>query len=148
MERFKKNKELVKKYPFLLPRDMISYGWHGSFTLLDDMPVGWRKAFGERMCEEIRAQLVKEGLLDKYEVAQIKEKFGGLRWYDNGISKEVDRIVAKYEKLSERTCIVCGDRATKLRKVWITPMCDICVNRYIDDSEELDDIEGGAYDLS
>ena len=52
------NKELIKRYPFLLPRNRWTgevaedYDYH--YTELDGMPDGWRIAFGKQMCEEIR----------------------------------------------------------------------------------------------
>lgn len=122
------NEELIERYPFLKPRNV----WTDKIiedadcTLLDDMPDGWRKAFGEQMCEEIREVLIKYDYLDKYRIMQIKEKFGQLRWYDNGAPREVFDIIDKYEKISERTCIICGQPATLISKGWISPFCD-CV---------------------
>ena len=51
-----RNKALVERYPFLLPR----YEWSQEplddydyeFTNLDDIPQGWVKSFGIQMCEE------------------------------------------------------------------------------------------------
>lgn len=131
------NEELIERYPFLTPRNV----WtdkiieDADWTLLDDMPDGWRKAFGEQMCEEIREVLIKYDYLDKYRIVQIKEKFGSLRWYDNGAPKEVFDIIDKYEAISERTCIICGQPATLISKGWIYPFCD-CVKskeRYNED---------------
>jgi hypothetical protein len=36
------------------------------------------------MCEELKQELIKFNYLDNYEITQIKEKYGSLRWYDNG----------------------------------------------------------------
>ena len=47
-----------------------------TYTELDAMEPGWRKAFGIQMCKDIRKQLWKEGNLFKYRITQIKEKFG------------------------------------------------------------------------
>lgn len=91
---------------------------------LDAMPSGWRKAFGIQMCKELKAQLKKDHYLYKYRIAQIKEKFGYLHWYDEGASKEVYDIIDKYEDISYKTCIVCGKPATKLSGGWISPYCD------------------------
>ena len=71
---------LCGKYPFLIPR----YDWSGEIiknydytsTYLDDIPVGWKIAFGEMMCEEIRQELVRCNYLDEYRILQIKEKYG------------------------------------------------------------------------
>ena len=128
-----KNKKILKRYPFLqtddwkgnkLPKKLHKY----RSTLLDDMPRGWRKAFGFQLLEELRQELVENNFLDKYYIFQIKEKFGGLRWYDNFNPK----TLMKYEKLSFRTCIRCGKPATKISMSWINPWCDDCAKRIRD----------------
>lgn len=101
-----------------------------TFTELDAMPYGWRKAFGIQMCEDIKAQLKKEHCLYKYRIMQIKDKWGGLRWYDLGSSKEIQKIIAKYESLSFNTCIDCGKPATKISSGWISPYCDDCYDNH------------------
>ncbi len=131
-EIIRNNKELVEKYPFLLPRDYLTDeippDYDYTYTELDEMPDGWKIAFGERMCEEIRNELVKESRLDKYRVLQIKEKYGELCWYDYGGTDETAyEIIPKYRKLSKYTCVRCGKPATKLTLGWICPYCDDCV---------------------
>ena len=128
-----KNKELVEKYPFLMPHnrwtDHIPEDYDYSYTELDAMPDGWRKAFGERMCEEIREELVRADYLHGYLIAQIKEKYGTLRWYDFGCTERLlHEIIPKYEKMSARTCIRCEDPATKISTGWISPYCDACAD--------------------
>ena len=128
-----KNKKLCKRYPFLIVRDWRDEPIGYEFTYLDDMPTGWRKAFGIKMCEEIRQVLVKANYLNKYRIAQVKEKFGQLRWYDNGVPssiyEELQDIIYKYEEISERTCICCGRPATKISLGWISPFCDECAEK-------------------
>ena len=127
------NKELIDKYPFLKIDDPF---WDDepilnsdySFTMLDEMPSGWRESFGEQLCEELRTVLVKEGLLEKYRIHQIKEKFGSLRWYGNFENDSIAKILEKYEEKSKYTCIRCGAPATKISLGWISPYCDNCVN--------------------
>ena len=148
MERSKEeNKRLCERYPFLIPwnrwsgkriTDAKDGGyWPGNndipeydyeYTELDDMPDGWQIAFGEQMCEEIRDALIEDGDLDRYRVSQIKEKYGSLRWYDNGVrvGSRVHDIVRKYEFMSAGTCIVCGKPATRITLGWISPFCDDC----------------------
>lgn len=99
-----------------------------TYTELDHMPTGWRKAFGIQMCKEIKKELIKYNYLYKYRIMQIKEKFGTLRWYDNGSPNGcVNKIINKYENISYHTCIVCGKPATKISKGWISPYCDNCI---------------------
>lgn len=129
-----KNKELIERFPFLMPHnrwtDETPEDFDYSYTELDAMPDGWRKAFGEQMCEEIREELVRVDYLDKYRIAQIKEKYGFLRWYDFGGTEKMNReIIPKYARLSERTCIVCGEPATKISTGWISPYCDLCAEK-------------------
>ena len=102
-----------------------------TFTELDAMESGWRKAFGIQMCKEIKVQLKKDHYLYKYRIAQIKEKFGYLHWYDEGSSREVQDIISKYEDISWDTCLVCGKPATKITSGWISPYCDDCYPKHI-----------------
>ena len=126
------NKELIERYPFLQPYNIwddkpISNSDY-SFTMLDEMPSGWRESFGEQLCEELRTVLIKEGLLEKYRIRQIKEKFGSLRWYGNFKNDSIAKILEKYEEKSKYTCIECGAPATKISRGWISPYCDKCTN--------------------
>lgn len=128
----KYNKQLIAKYPWLLPRnvwtDEIVKDYDYSYTLLDDMPDGWRAAFGEQMCEEIQQVLNKfsSEVAEKFRITQIKEKFGGLRFYTNWSTVEIDKIIDKYENISYSTCIRCGSPAKWITKGWISPFCDNC----------------------
>lgn len=98
-----------------------------SYTELDAMEPGWRKAFGIQICKDIRRQLIKERKLFKWRIVQLKEKFGGIRLYSNFASDELYDIIDKYEQISYKTCGVCGKPATKISKGWIYPYCDDCV---------------------
>lgn len=142
-----RNRQLCERFPFLIPSNRWSGKriteasdggyWPGSpetipeydyeFTELDDMPSGWRTAFGETLCSELKEELEKHGALDRYRIVQIKEKYGQLRWYDNGNTETGYKIINKYTELSERTCICCGKPATRITTWWISPYCDDCV---------------------
>lgn len=124
---------LVAKYPFLIPR----YDWSGEIiedydytsTYLDDIPVGWKIAFGEMMCEEIKQELIRCNYLDEFRIIQAKEKFGGLRIYTNGtpIDCKVQEIIDKYSTLSENICIICGKPDVPItNNGWISPYCKKC----------------------
>jgi hypothetical protein len=98
------------------------------YTELDAMPEGWRKAFGLNICKEIKQELKKyKGALKKYRITQIKEKFGGLEWYDWGSTEKMYKeIKPKYRSLSKQTCIICGNPATCISNGWVSPYCDNC----------------------
>lgn len=98
-------------------------------SLYNWIPEGWRKAFGIQMCKEIRHALYRAGglkMIFKYRVIDIKEKYGQLRWYDAYSPVEVQKIIHKYEYISERTCIICGEPATCQTPIeyWMCPYCD------------------------
>ena len=123
------NKELIELYPFLRIRNWLTNEpapeWV-DFTMIDDMPKGWRESFGIKMCEEIKELLIKENKFEEYQVMQIKEKFGELRWYGNYTSPELSKILDKYTKLSRFTCENCGQTAKYVSTPWIYPICDKC----------------------
>lgn len=138
------NRALCERYPFLIPSNRwsgkkITDGagfWPGSpdavpdwdfgYTELDEMPSGWRIAFGEQLCGDIKAELERAGTLDDYRITQIKEKYGSIRWYGNFCTQELNDIISKYENMSKRTCICCGKPATRITTGWISPYCDNC----------------------
>lgn len=126
---YEHNCYLCHKYDWLYPRNifgLIVSDYDYSYTLLDDMPVGWKKAFGLKFCEEIQEALDKTNETN-FEILQIKEKYGSLRFYCKPTTKEVYKVIKKYEKLSERTCINCGAPATRITTDWINPWCDECL---------------------
>ena len=97
---------------------------------IDALDTGWMRRFGMEMLDEIRNQLKKENCLHKYRIMQIKEKYGSLRWYDAMSSAEIQKIIAKYEDLSERTCISCGRPARYITGGYILPYCENCIDEY------------------
>lgn len=101
-----------------------------TYTELDGMDGGWRKAFGIQMCKEIKRALLDAGgrkALHRYRIMQIKEKYGSLRWYDQGAPKDVNKIVEKYGYISEHTCVNCGRPADYITSGYILPYCEKCI---------------------
>lgn len=127
-----KNKKLLKKYPWLTPTDWWSrrlkpkqhkYEW----TLLDELPKGWVKAFGEMMCEELDQVLIKNAIKDDFYILQVKEKWGRMEIYHNHCIDEVSQVINKYSTLSENICSHCGRPDTRITNCgWIIPLCQNC----------------------
>lgn len=131
------NKELIEKYQFLKLRNVWTdeeINENNFYTWLDDMPEGWRIAFGLQMCEEIKQALLEdsEKTYTDYRIHQIKEKYGQLRWYSSFDTEKTNKIVDKYTRLSENTCIVCGQPAEYSTKGWISPYCKKCAEDIVD----------------
>lgn len=62
-------------------------------------------------------------------VVQVKEKFGGLRFYYGGGDAVVEGMVRLAEHLSEKTCEQCGrvKDVTQAGRAWIVTRCPICL---------------------
>lgn len=97
-------------------------------AFVNEMPEGWKIAFGDKLLKELEDAIDAERLTG-YRVMQVKEKFGSLRWYDHGGNRETDAIIHKYKNLSARTCIICGKPAKYLSVGWIEPYCEDCFPR-------------------
>lgn len=111
------------------------------YTFIDCAPRGWAKLC-EDLCAELKPLLKKVGYVDKYKLYQVKEKYGGLRWYDGGapteIYSEYCALIRKYEDLSYKTCCICGAPATKMSTGWISPFCDKCAEGVNDRFEPIE----------
>ena len=55
---------------------------------------------------------------------QVKEKFGGLRFYYSGGDDYIDGVVAMAESISYRTCEECGSPGTSTKSGWIRVLCE------------------------
>lgn len=129
-DKQRKNYDLCMKYPILIPlnaRDDDNYMYE--HTVLDQMPHGWRVAFGEDWARDVQAILdnkLTEEEKDQVFVMDMKEKYGFLDVDINFYSAEMYAVLEKYKKLSRHICIGCGKPATKISWGWICPFCDIC----------------------
>lgn len=63
------------------------------------------------------------------EAHQVKEKFGGLRFYTGGTSKEaLDRIQEAADE-SVETCEYCGSPGERSNEGWIRTLCGPCARQ-------------------
>jgi hypothetical protein len=61
-------------------------------------------------------------------VAQVKEKFGGLRFYADGVSEKMQELIEEIEDTSLYTCEVCGNEGkVRNRNGRLKTLCDVCV---------------------
>lgn len=121
---------LCKKYPFLKSRNV----WDGRFlgyayTEYDQIPDGWRKAFGKQLLKDLKEALIEDKALKTFRFTQIKEKYGSLRLYTNFVTPNVEKVIEKYEKMSEEYCIYCGKPSTHFTKGWILFVCSDCYDK-------------------
>jgi hypothetical protein len=86
---------------------------------------GWFQVIWD-LCEKLEA--LGEEALKGFEVTQVKEKFGGLRFYYKGGNPElIDPLVSEAEVKADETCEQCG-KPGRLRgnRGWILTLCDEC----------------------
>lgn len=58
------------------------------------------------------------------QICQVKEKFGGLRFYINSAETEVFKLISKAENDSYSICEECGVPGTPNKKGWIKTLCE------------------------
>jgi len=81
---------------------------------------GWRP-----LVEKLVDDIIK--IDPTIEVTQVKEKFGGLRFYVSGASDEVYDLIEKAEKESYDICEECGTKENVTTKgSWLLTLCDKC----------------------
>lgn len=117
---------LFKEYPKLFPekdRDSL----HQSLMAFGfDCGDGWFNII-DMLCKSIQEYTVDKKLQPV--VTQVKEKFGGLRFYISSGDDHIFNMISKVEDLSYETCEECGRINTaKLRedRLWIRTLCDEC----------------------
>ena len=60
------------------------------------------------------------------QVAQVKQKYGSLRFYIDGGDDYVEGLIRMAELMSAVTCEECGDTGKQNSKGWITAKCEAC----------------------
>ena len=128
------NFKLWWKYPFIRPRTMTHDKYCSeffSYTLLQAFPKGWLKAFGIQFCEDLKKALAhyNKGIQKTFRIYDIREKYGKLQVLCNWYTPEINEVLRKYEKLSQKTCIYCGHKAKWLSKGYILPYCNDCMKK-------------------
>lgn len=119
-----------KKYPWLRLRNLYTGKIYTEHDAMDDLPEGWKKAFGSMMCEELDIVIKAAELEDEIIFEQVKEKFGELRIYFAPYNHEVNEIIQKYEVLSQNICIHCGKPDVPMIDMgWVRPSCRDCYNK-------------------
>jgi hypothetical protein len=88
---------------------------------------GWYPIL-DALCNQIQTYINwknRDGeVVSQVEVSQIKEKFGGLRFYYDGGDDFVDALVRMAEAWAENTCEVCGAPGEARGGGWIKTLCD------------------------
>jgi hypothetical protein len=114
-EEFSKRMEATYPKMFAQP--------YGGFAV----STGWWPII-ESLCANIQSHIdwrVKQGQdIAQVEVNQIKEKFGGLRFYYSGGDDEISGMVRMAEAWADVACEECGAAGKRRSGSWIRTLCD------------------------
>jgi hypothetical protein len=120
----KLEKQLIEKYPKIfrqvnLPMTQTCMCWgiecgDGWYDLLDSL------------CYCIQEHCNQTEKIIQLEATQIKEKFGGLRFYVYGGDDYTDGLVRLAELMSYNICEYCGNRGKSYDDGWVRTMCEKC----------------------
>ena len=120
----KLEKELYKKYPKLFRQKDLS---------MQETCMNWGICTGngwywliDNLCNCIQGY-IDDNNKPQAEAVQVKEKFGGLRFYLNGADEYIQGMVSLAETMSYSTCESCGVTTDIMHtKGWIKTLCKSC----------------------
>ena len=112
-------KRMEEKYPKMFA------GQYGGFAISE----GWWPII-ESLCANIQSHTdwwnknrETRPVIEQVVVAQIKEKFGGLRFYYEGGDDTIRGMVRMAEAWADKSCEECGAPGTAGGKGWIRTLC-------------------------
>ena len=110
-------KQMTEKYPAMFSKP------YGDFAV----GKGWWPIL-ERLCANIQSHIdwkaKQKQFVPQVVVEQIKEKFGGLRFYYTGGDATVAGMVHMAEEWATNSCETCGAPGKKREGGWIKTLCD------------------------
>ena len=112
---FSKYDEFAKHMEEKFPK--IFSGPYGGFACGE----GWWPII-ESLCGQIQHRIDWQKC-PQVTVAQIKEKFGGLRFYYDGGDDYILGLVSMAESWADHSCETCGSPGTSGGKGWIKTLC-------------------------
>ena len=124
---------LIKDFPNLYKDELpISAIPHPFSLFYFEVSDGWEpiiRRLSEKL-EPIAAEAYKDpNTVEWYGrpfANQIKEKYGGLRFYTKFTSEEIDKMIDVAEAESIKTCETCGKPGELRDGGWILTLCDDC----------------------
>ena len=124
--------ELIDKYPKIFE----DYEGNPGRVNWIDLPHGWVSVV-DKLCGSMQSYIDNHvtfsGVSDEFRPKQVtcfqmKEKYGGLRFYTNGHDHVVQGMIDMAEYICSNTCQQCGsEQDLGVTSGWITILCRTCV---------------------
>lgn len=108
------NEKILQDFPQLFERPIQCECGDGWFLLIYDL------------CQKITPLAIKSNEDRSTIVVQIKEKFGGLRFYVSCATDVIYELISEAENASRRICEHCGQPGKTTGKRWFRTLCDGC----------------------
>ena len=85
-------------------------------------PSTWDEERADEIMENMGRKITPK--VDWVHIEQIKEKFGGLRFYYRGGDEQIHGMVRMAELWAGNTCEKCGDKGKRRDGGWVRTLCD------------------------
>jgi hypothetical protein len=89
---------------------------------------GWEPLI-RRLSEKLEAEILKQEDTSLFYADQVKEKFGGLRFYMSADTGAMDAAIREAEAEAWKTCECCGAPGKPRGGGWIKTLCDECARK-------------------
>lgn len=137
--------ELIERFPFIVIRDCetgepFRDSETGEVCIELDHTWGWHD-LELLICEHIKKEYDTwdEETKKNFSILQVKEKFGGLRFYCSRETEKIRLATDWAENISFYTCIKCGKKEeispgrfrVYLTKGWVCPYCKDCAEELL-----------------
>jgi len=132
---------LTKRFGFYrdnlpIAESLMCFGFEcndGWFDLIWELSEQLEKLLQEYKDSIPVEERAKDLLLDldiDFNVVQVKEKYGGLRFYTNWATEKMQCVIDAYEKKSYTICESCGSEA-RHREIgrWYSTLCENCYSK-------------------
>ena len=125
------SKRMEETYPKMFAEPYggfaVSMGW---WPILEKLcaniqsHTNWKNSTRERLLKDNTHNQTIPDEVPQVTVNQIKEKFGGLRFYYSGGDEQVSGMVRMAEAWADVACEECGAIGTRRSGGWIRTLCD------------------------
>ena len=95
---------------------------------------GWEPVI-RRLSEKLEKLIVEmpEDQREHCRASQVKEKFGGLRFYMSSSTDAMEKAIAEAEDECSVLCETCGGTGSSRGGGWIRTLCDVCNAAYVNE---------------
>lgn len=77
------------------------------------------------LCGQIQ-HYIDHAKIFSFRAVQVKEKFGGLRFYVVGADERIRGLIAMAEAMSYKICERCGNAGKPTSEGWVVTLCNPC----------------------